>query len=208
MPTSEHRAELRTSIAAAVGPRRNPDQQHGQEMAAWQAKGAARRAAAARLDRDRAVAAWCLVPGAAVLPAMLAAVMYGWGPLSLLATLAAAPWLPLAPVAGCAVALVGAGFCVWLASNAIHVPGVRLPVVGAVLVGLLLLTAARHLPVYMAGNGATATDGRTLAGAVIWVYPMDGSAMVTVLAGNSVFRRGEMLEFGSADPVRFLLGEQ
>jgi hypothetical protein len=25
-----------------------------------------------------------------------------------------------------------------------------------------------------------------------------------VLAGNSVFRRGEMLEFGSADPVRFL----
>jgi hypothetical protein len=52
----------------------------------------------------------------------------------------------------------------------------------------------------------TANTG--LAGAVIWVYPMDGSAMVTVLAGNNVFRRGEMLEFGSADPVRFLLGEQ
>jgi hypothetical protein len=153
--TPEHRAELRTSISAVLGPRRNPDQQHEQAMAEWRAKDAAQRAEVARLKWPQTLAVWGLVPLAVAGPAVLAAGIYGWGPLGLLAAMAAAPWLPLVPLA----ALAGAALCAWLAVRAEDVQALRLPCAVALMMGLLLLAAARSLSAYVIGNGVMATEG-------------------------------------------------
>ncbi|MCB4825506.1 hypothetical protein [Roseicella aerolata] len=210
MLTSEHRAELRASIAApAAASQASPEdanREHRRAMEEWRARDAQQRADAARLDRERAVVLWGLVPGATVLPSMVAAGIYGWGPMDVVVSLLEVPWLPLVPLGVAVAALAGAGLCGFLASKAAHPAKLWEPVAGAFLAGLMLLGASRSLPLYRAAAGAVASDGRPLAGSVVRLHPIPGGVRMEVLAGNGAFRRGDALVLRDADPLRAIRG--
>ena len=55
---------------------------------------------------------------------------------------------------------MGSGFCGVLAVRASKVPGLRRPASGAFAAGLVLVTASRSLPLYLAGPAVLARNGR------------------------------------------------
>lgn len=207
--TPEHRIELRASIATAAGGSPVQDatrQQHDEEMAAWRARDTAARAAMDRLDGARWLAAWVLAPVGAVLPVTLAAVAYGWGPLHLMAVLPQLFSLPTLLLWGLLGNIVTASLCAFLAARARRVSLAWGTAAIAAAAGLSLLVVARALPLYIAGIGVRTNTGQSLAGVLVRVDPNATGARLEVLRGAGDIRRGEVLDFSGADPVRFLRG--
>ncbi|TDH58663.1 hypothetical protein E2C06_31440 [Dankookia rubra] len=97
---------------------------------------------------------------------------------------------------------MGAGVCGVLASRAADV---RKPIAAAALAGLVVLGAVRNLPVFLAGP-VLATDGRSLAGTLVWLRPAPGGTRIEVLGGSGAFRRGEALEYHGSSAERLVRG--
>ncbi|TPG41928.1 hypothetical protein EAH89_28185 [Roseomonas nepalensis] len=156
----------------------------------------------ARLDRARRLAVWGLVPAGAVLPAVVAAIAYGWDPMSLASVLPELPTLPMSAVM--LAALAAGGLCALPASRAKQVPQAWNAAAAAAVAGVVLLLAARSLPLYIAANGVITRSGQSLGRIVVRVYPNAAEARLEVLRGNDIIQRGEVLDFRGAYPVRFL----
>ena len=77
---------------------------------------------------------------------------------------------------------------------------------GAVAAGMALLIAARSVPVYVVGDGVSTNAGQSLVGVVVKVDPTGTGARLEVLRGAGGIRRGGVLDFSGANPVRFLQG--
>lgn len=206
--TPEHRAQLRMSISAAAG---GPQvqavtQPHDEDLATWRARDTAARAEIDRLEHARRWASWGLASAGALLPVTVAAIAYGWGPLHLASVLPALPSLSPLSVLVMPGTLVTAGLCAFMASRAGRVPQAWGWAAGAVAAGLVLLVAVRSLPLYIVGNGVSTNSGQSLAGVLVRVDPNATGARLEVLRGAGRIRRGEVLDFSGADPVRFLRG--
>ena len=195
-------ARVRASFEAVLPAPQPKNEDHERELAAWRVRDTAARAEMARLDRARRLAAWGLVPAGAVLPAAVAAIAYGWDPLSLASVLPELPTLPMSAVM--LAALAAGGLCAFLASRAKRVPQAWNAAAGAAVAGVVLLLAARSLPLYIAANGVITRSGQSLERVVVRVYPNAAGARLEVLRGNDIIRRGEILDFRGAYPVRFL----
>lgn len=157
-----------------------------------------------RLERTRRWVSWVLAPAVVVLPVAVATVAYGWDLLSLASALPELPTLPMSAVMLAAV--VAGGACAFLASRAQQVSQAWNAAAGAAVAGLVLLLAARSLPIHIVGNGVSTKAGQSLAGLVVRADPTATGARLEVLRGVRGIRRGEVLDFTGADPARFLSG--
>ncbi|WP_140887059.1 hypothetical protein [Muricoccus nepalensis] len=195
-------ARVRASFEAVAPAPQPKNEDHERELAAWRVRDTAARAEMARLDRARRLAVWGLVPAGAVLPAVVAAIAYGWDPMSLASVLPELPTLPMSAVM--LAALAAGGLCALPASRAKQVPQAWNAAAAAAVAGVVLLLAARSLPLYIAANGVITRSGQSLGRIVVRVYPNAAEARLEVLRGNDIIQRGEVLDFRGAYPVRFL----
>jgi hypothetical protein len=184
------------------------DQPHDQELAAWHARDAANRAAADRmdrLDRMRRWVAWRLAPAGAVLPVTVAAIAYGWGPLDLVSVVPSLPSLPAVSVWAMLGTVATVGVCAFMASRAERVPRAWGWAAGAVMAGVLLLVAARSLPLHIFKIGVVTSAGRSYPGVVVRLHFNGTLANLEVLRGAGTIRRGQMLNW-DVDPTTFFGG--
>ena len=63
--------------------------------------------------------------------------------------------------------------------------------------GIVVLGAARRLPVHLMDD-LRAADGRSFAGAVVQVEPVQGRPGMRVLVGNGQVRRGDLFTMPGA----------
>ncbi|WP_043839554.1 hypothetical protein [Muricoccus aerilatus] len=215
--TPEHRADIRASIVRAAdasrirpptpaAPPQEEEEEIEREQAARRAHNEANRAALERenrLDRVRPWIAWGLAPAGAVLPVAVAAFHHGWSPLHLASVVPSLASLPAGPVWTMVGAVVVAAMCAFIASRA---QGVRRALgwaAGAVLAGVLLLGAARYLPLKIFKIGVATSAGEAEAGVVVRLRPTRvGLANLEVLRGAGSLRRGQLLEW-EVDPASF-----
>lgn len=154
--------------AAATGSQAdNIAQQCDQELTAWRA----RDAAAGEMDyllSIQQLVAWGLAPAGVLLPGTMAAGNNGWDPISLVSTLPELPMLPMSAVM--LGALASGGACSFLASRARRVSHAWGAAAGAAVAGVVLLLAARSLPLYIAANAVITRGGQTLEDVVVKVH--------------------------------------